>query len=651
MGIYKKIRAAGLFGGNYLTYIPMTTSPCSMHGPGHDSPPHPPSLLSAAMYLGMCESRPLLAMSRLSGADSHTYAPSQAHLVLAMPVLGDTNGDGTLNINLPSSPCPHTHQIPFANCPPKLSPFPPQGAALMKMAFMQKAMEKQRERAREEASVVLRELEEASAAAADADGSDDDEAVRRKRSNKRRGKAGDAAGTAEDVGVASKETRAEATAEVAKALPAGALQSSAVSMDARVRSSVASPITIDLGGGSGPVLSSAEDTAETLNGSKKKSTGGGGKAGTEERPKKRRQEEADGGVADRDLEGEEEEDDDQQDGKSNPWLAPTPRRSKSRRRAPNGEVLLDVRKAAATALSAFGGKEGPSGSGDAADDVVEHEGGGGAKDAENDSAGPLSSGKKKSNKKNKNKSPPNEQAEQEQGGGRKKRKRRKRGGGGGAGDVNGHEGTSGDGTNGEGTEARATTDKAGGGNKKAKTAASEPNGNSGVKRSGQSSTATPKLVGLSNDELVRRAFAAPDFESEFKDSKDDEIEGEITKGREKLPGTLAGWGAWAGDGAPAPRGPTKHQVQAKNAQVCYGCIARRKKSRFASVSRCTRLCIHAWKGYIDVLSYPSPPPRTPFPRPKRSRKRKPSRRRAKTIGCPRSCSTRSARSDQPSEQM
>ncbi|CAN0116780.1 unnamed protein product, partial [Ectocarpus fasciculatus] len=28
--------------------------------------------------------------------------------------------------------------------------------------------------------------------------------------------------------------------------------------------------------------------------------------------------------------------------------------------------------------------------------------------------------------------------------------------------------------------------------------------------------------------------------------------------------------------------------------------------------------------------------------------RKPSRRRAKTIGCPRSCSTRSARSDQPS---
>ncbi|CAN0023932.1 unnamed protein product, partial [Ectocarpus fasciculatus] len=444
------------------------------------------------------------------------------------------------------------------------------GAALMKMAFMQKAMEKQRERAREEASVVLRELEEASAAAAaDADGSDDDEAVRRnKRSNKRGSKAGDAAGTAEGVGAASKETRAEATAEVAKALPAGALQSSSVSMDARVRSSVASPITIDLGGGSGPVLSSAEDKAETLNGSKKKSTGGGGKAGTEERSKKRRQEEADGGVADRGLEGEEEEEDDQQDGKSNPWLAPTPRRSKSRRRAPNGEVLLDVRKAAATALSAFGGKEGPSGSGDAADDVVEHEGGGGANDAGNGSAGPLSSGKNNKNKKNKNNSPPNEQAEQEQGGGRKKRKRRKRGGGGGggAGDVNGHEGASGDGTNGEGTEARATTDKAGGGNKKAKTAASESNGKSGVKRSGASSTATPKLVGLSNDELVRRAFAAPDFESEFKDSKDDEVEGEIAKGREKLPGTLAGWGAWAGDGVPAPRGPTKHQVQAKNAQ-------------------------------------------------------------------------------------
>lgn len=460
----------------------------------------------------------------------------------------------------------------------------------MKMAFMQKAMDKQRERARVEASVVLRELEEAAAAAAAAaDGSDDDEAVRRnKREKKRGGKAGDAAGTTEDAGVVSKETRAEATAEVAKALPAGALQSSAVGMDARVRSSVASPITIDLGGGSDPVLSSAaEGKAETLNrSSKKTSTGGGGKGGKLERSKKRRQAEVDGGDADRgrEEEGDEEEDDDQHDDKSNPWLAPTPRRSKSRRRAPNGEVLLDVRKAAATALSAFGGgsvggKEGPSARGDATDDVVEHEGGGDAKDAGNDSTGPPSSGKKKKkSNKNKNKSPPNEQAEQEQGGGRKKRKKRKRGGGGGGGggDVNGREGASGDGTNGEGAEARATTEKAGSGNKKAKTAPG-PNGKSGVKKSGEGSTATPKLVGLSNDELVRRAFAAPDFESEFKDSKDDEIEGELAKGREKLPGTLAGWGAWAGDGAPAPRGPTKHQVLAKNAQVCFGCITRKKE--------------------------------------------------------------------------
>ncbi|CAM9978280.1 unnamed protein product [Ectocarpus sp. 4 AP-2014] len=448
------------------------------------------------------------------------------------------------------------------------------GAALMKMAFMQKAMDKQRERAREEASVVLRELEEAAAAAADVDGSDDDKAVRRnKRSKKRAGKAGGAAGKTEDAGVASKETRAEATAEVAKALPAGALQSSAVSMDARVRSSVASPITIDLGGGSDIVLSSAEDKAETLNRSKKKSTGGGGTGGKQERCKKRRKAGADGGDADRGQEEVEEEDHDQQDDESNPWLAPTPRRSKSRRRAPNGEVLLDVRKAAATALSAFGGgsassKEGPSASGDATDDDVEHEGGGEAEDAATDSAGPLSSGKKKSkNKKSKNNSPPNEQAEQEQGGGRKKRKRRKRGGGGGAGDASGREGASGAGPNGEGAEARAATEKAGGGGtKKAKTA-SEPSGKSGVKKSGEGSTATPKLAGLSNDELVRRAFAAPDFESEFKDSKDDEIEGELANGREKLPGTLAGWGAWAGDGAPAPRGPTKHQVLAKNAQV------------------------------------------------------------------------------------
>ncbi|CAN0302715.1 unnamed protein product, partial [Ectocarpus sp. 8 AP-2014] len=310
------------------------------------------------------------------------------------------------------------------------------GAALMKMAFMQKAMDKQRERAREEASVVLRELEEAADADADAEGSDDDEAVRRnKLSKKRAGRAGGAAGKTEDAGVASKETRAEATAEVAKALPAGALQSSAVSMDARVRSSVASPITIDLGGESGPVLSSAIDKAETLNSSKKKSTGGGGKGGKQERSKERRKAGADGGDADRGQEEVEEEDEDQQDGESNPWLAPTPRRSKGRRRAPNDEVLLDVRKAAATALSAFGGgsaggKEGPSASGDATDDDVEHEEGGYAEDVGTDTAGPLPSGKKKDknkNKKNNNNSPPNEQAEQEQGGGRKKRKRRKRG--------------------------------------------------------------------------------------------------------------------------------------------------------------------------------------------------------------------------------
>ncbi|CAB1097096.1 unnamed protein product [Ectocarpus sp. CCAP 1310/34] len=447
------------------------------------------------------------------------------------------------------------------------------GAALMKMAFMQKAMDKQRERAREEASVVLKELEEA-AAAANADGSDDDEAVRRnKRSKKRAGKSGGAAGKTEDAGVASKETRAEATAEVAKALPAGALQSSAVSMDARVRSSVASPITIDLGGGSDTVSSSAEDKAETLNRSNKKSTGGGGIGGEQESSKKRRKAGADGGEASRGQEEVEEEDHDQQDDENNPWLVPTPRRTKSRRRAPNGEVLLDVRKAAATALSAFGGgsaggKEGPSASGDAMDEDVEHEGGGDAEDAGTDSVRPLSSWKKNKNKKNKNNSPPSEQAEQEQGGGRKKRKRRKRGGGGSADDASGREGASGAGTNGEGAEARAATDKAGGGggNKKAKTA-SEPSGKSGVKKSGEGSTATPKLAGLSNDELVRRAFAAPDFESEFKDSKDDEIEGELAKGLEKLPGTLAGWGAWAGDGAPAPRGPTKRQVLAKNAQV------------------------------------------------------------------------------------
>lgn len=50
------------------------------------------------------------------------------------------------------------------------------GSALLKMAFMQKAMDKQRKRAKEEASMLLKELESASAAAdmEDDGGSSDD---------------------------------------------------------------------------------------------------------------------------------------------------------------------------------------------------------------------------------------------------------------------------------------------------------------------------------------------------------------------------------------------------------------------------------------------------------------------------------------------
>ncbi|CAN0499633.1 unnamed protein product, partial [Laminaria digitata] len=77
----------------------------------------------------------------------------------------------------------------------------------------------------------------------------------------------------------------------------------------------------------------------------------------------------------------------------------------------------------------------------------------------------------------------------------------------------------------------------------------------------------PALAGLSNDELVRRAFAAPDFEAEFRENKDDEIEAVLSKGREKLPGDVTGWGSWAGAGAPVQRAPTKQQAVKKKAQV------------------------------------------------------------------------------------
>lgn len=479
------------------------------------------------------------------------------------------------------------------------------------MAFMQKAMNKQRERAKEEASVLLRELEDASAAAAEQDSEDDTrmDPSNKGKKGKARGGASWAAGEEEeeeansstkrssdgrDGNRASREARAAAAAEVAKTLPAGALQSAAVSMDSRVRSSVASPITVDLGGlGGGAGGSSmgvdgsqAEGSVQSLN-----RASDGAKAedmAAESAVSKRRREttgeEGNGGVGvpsrrgasggaggtseDRDGDGEGEGEGDEGD---NPWLAPTPRRSKQRRRNNNGnsgEVLLDVRKAAATALSAFsgtsdGGKEaaatanGLGNNGEEARDAAAR-GENGATASQGSENG---AGKEKYQK----------GGDGRGGAGRGKRKKGTGNGKGASGDGEG-QGEAGDPT----SRKQATASAGGRGKANNKiTATQQANGNHDAAGTTQKDAAGGRgggggpraLAGLSNDELVRRAFAAPDFETEFKDSKDGEVESAISKGREKMPKDLAGWGAWAGDGAPVPRGPTKRQVVAKKAQV------------------------------------------------------------------------------------
>ncbi|CAM9648785.1 unnamed protein product [Ascophyllum nodosum] len=137
------------------------------------------------------------------------------------------------------------------------------GASLLKMAFMQRAMDKQRARAKEESTTLLRELEEASAAAAAAaeeedDSEDADTRVTdkyKKRKPDRSPRKRDCDDQASELASFSKEERARAMREMNKALPGATLQSSAVGMDPRARSSVSAPITIDLGegvGGRGP---------------------------------------------------------------------------------------------------------------------------------------------------------------------------------------------------------------------------------------------------------------------------------------------------------------------------------------------------------------------------------------------------------------
>lgn len=452
------------------------------------------------------------------------------------------------------------------------------------MAFMQKAMEKQKKRAKEEATVLLRELEEA---AADAEENSEDDArnVNEKPKKKKRHPWGEEENDEHEGsgpnGALSKEARAAAAADVAKALPLGALQSSAVSMDSRVRSSVASPITIDLEQGAAAAGNSFDNSASSLMGV------GGGKvqmlnrpgddaeaesmAVESERSKRRREEGAlsETSGAGMTLDGGEEEMDGDADAE-NPWLAPTPRRSKERRRKSNGEVLLDVKKAAATALSTFDG-------GAFNDDEEVHtnsnsRGGRGGTDGTSDPKaarkGFSGVGKEK--------------------GGEGGRGKRRRGSSGGGGNFNEEEnGTTSANEKGFTEKALMTAngESSTKGNNKKKArhanggAAHDSNSEKAAAAAGKPSPLSPgskqrgsdnegvRLTGLSNDELVRRAFAAPDFDTEFKESKDDEVQAAVSKGREKLPGDVAGWGSWAGEGAPIPRGPSKRQVLTKKTQV------------------------------------------------------------------------------------
>lgn len=559
-------------------------------------------------------------------------------------------------------------------------PRPAQGAALLKMAFMQRAMDKQRARAKEEASLLLRELEEASAAAAE-DDSDADTRVTDKHKSNRSGNGSSSGGgsnaSARDV---STEERARAAEEMAEALPVGTLRPSAVGMDSRARSSVSAPITVDLHGSSEGhdssdsmhVAAAAGDAVEQNGkGAEVKALKDGAVEGlpaaeVSARPDLDPATEGLGGLESGDRgggvggyvldDGEEESDE------GNPWLAPTPRRSRERRRASaaTGEVLLDVGKAAATALSAFGGALSGGGDKDSGidgkqtkkdigggnihtDDVaIGSNGGGNGGDSAVAMIDNIEVQRNNAAKKRKKRQGvggggdcrddgsvvdaseggvARQQESQEPKSARKKGKKdrgrserkaaiaeekldatvpKSKPGGVGEGFGSASAGT-------EIKENEKTRqkkrkmkrvedrDEAGGkhgkspdsndldleGKVEMKALGSEEE--SGVKRpkrmgdsNGNATAVTGQLAGLSNDELVRRAFAAPDFEAEFKASKDDEIEAEVAgQGREKLPKEMAGWGSWTGEGAPVASGPSKREMIALKEQVCVAAMSHR----------------------------------------------------------------------------
>ncbi|EEC43255.1 predicted protein [Phaeodactylum tricornutum CCAP 1055/1] len=72
-----------------------------------------------------------------------------------------------------------------------------------------------------------------------------------------------------------------------------------------------------------------------------------------------------------------------------------------------------------------------------------------------------------------------------------------------------------------------------------------------------------KITMLTQEELVRKAFAAPsdkEIEEEFANEKDaiqDSEDPTRTRKKDKLSNTVSGWGSWTGKGAPPPKPPKK----------------------------------------------------------------------------------------------
>lgn len=125
------------------------------------------------------------------------------------------------------------------------------GKGIFKMAFMQRNMDAQVERAKKEKDELLRELAEGAL-----ESSDDDQRAQKAKKSVKKAKMPKA--TAKD------------RAAISKTLPDGSQQATGISMDARVRSSVSGAITIDLGNTEKSTQKSAKKPEDTSVNSNKK---------------------------------------------------------------------------------------------------------------------------------------------------------------------------------------------------------------------------------------------------------------------------------------------------------------------------------------------------------------------------------------------